>query len=46
MGQNLLGKKIIEQMKQVKEQRRYLERIGEELIKKVERLFEQSKLKQ
>lgn len=46
MGQNLLGKKIIEQMKQVKEERRYLERIGEELIKKVERLFEQSKLKQ
>lgn len=40
------GKKIIEQMKQVKEERRYLERIGEELIKKVERLFEQSKLKQ
>uniref|UniRef100_A0A8D1ZQ37 Spermatogenesis-associated protein 1 C-terminal domain-containing protein n=1 Tax=Sus scrofa TaxID=9823 RepID=A0A8D1ZQ37_PIG len=39
-------KKIIEQMKQVKEERRYLERIGEELIKKVERLFEQSKLKQ
>uniref|UniRef100_G3TAZ0 Spermatosis associated 1 n=1 Tax=Loxodonta africana TaxID=9785 RepID=G3TAZ0_LOXAF len=37
--------KIIEQMKQVKEERRYLERIREELIKKVERLFEQSKLK-
>uniref|UniRef100_A0A8C3VQT5 Spermatosis associated 1 n=1 Tax=Catagonus wagneri TaxID=51154 RepID=A0A8C3VQT5_9CETA len=39
-------KKIIEQMKQVKKERRYLERIGEELIKKVERLFEQSKLQQ
>ncbi|KAK2496289.1 hypothetical protein MC885_004496, partial [Smutsia gigantea] len=38
--------KIIEQMKQVKEERRYLERIREELIKKVEKLFEQSKLKQ
>nr|XP_021545885.1 spermatogenesis-associated protein 1 isoform X2 [Neomonachus schauinslandi] len=37
--------KIIEQMKQVKEERRYLERIREELIKKVEKLFEQSKLK-
>ncbi|XP_058159237.1 spermatogenesis-associated protein 1 isoform X2 [Dasypus novemcinctus] len=37
--------KIIEQMKQVKEERRYLEQIREELIKKVERLFEQSKLK-
>ncbi|KAM9689456.1 spermatogenesis-associated protein 1 isoform 2-T2 [Trichechus inunguis] len=37
--------KIIEQMKQVKEERRYLERIREELIKKVDRLFEQSKLK-
>ncbi|KAL2772282.1 spermatogenesis-associated protein 1 isoform 2, partial [Daubentonia madagascariensis] len=37
--------KIIQQMKQVKEERRYLERIREELIKKVEKLFEQSKLK-
>ncbi|XP_062962364.1 spermatogenesis-associated protein 1 [Cynocephalus volans] len=37
---------IIEQMKQVKEERRYLERIREELIKKVEKLCEQSKLKQ
>ncbi|XP_042637629.1 spermatogenesis-associated protein 1 [Orycteropus afer afer] len=37
--------KIIKQMKQVKEERRYLERIREELIKKVERLFEQSKSK-
>ncbi|KAM8951419.1 spermatogenesis-associated protein 1 isoform 2-T5 [Lycaon pictus] len=37
--------KIIEQMKQVKEERRYLERIREEQIKKVEKLFEQSKLK-
>ncbi|KAJ8793490.1 hypothetical protein J1605_019324 [Eschrichtius robustus] len=36
---------IIEQMKQVKEERRYLERIREELIKKVERLLEQGKLK-
>ncbi|VFV27600.1 Hypothetical predicted protein [Lynx pardinus] len=38
--------KIIEQLKQVKKERRYLERIREELIKKVEKLFEQSKLKQ
>lgn len=38
--------KIIEQMKQVKEERRYLERIRGELIKKAERLFEQGKLKQ
>ncbi|XP_039102833.1 spermatogenesis-associated protein 1 isoform X1 [Hyaena hyaena] len=38
--------KIIEQMKQVKKERRYLERIREELIKKAEKLFEQSKLKQ
>uniref|UniRef100_A0A2K6GXH7 Spermatosis associated 1 n=1 Tax=Propithecus coquereli TaxID=379532 RepID=A0A2K6GXH7_PROCO len=38
--------KIIQQMKQVKEERRYLERIREELIKKVEKLFKQSKLKQ
>ncbi|XP_005385215.1 PREDICTED: spermatogenesis-associated protein 1 [Chinchilla lanigera] len=37
---------IIEQMKQVKEERRYLERIREELIKKAEKLFEQNKLKQ
>ncbi|EFB21037.1 hypothetical protein PANDA_021435, partial [Ailuropoda melanoleuca] len=37
--------KIIEQTKQVKEERRFLERIREELIKKVEKLFEQSKLK-
>ncbi|XP_012911668.1 spermatogenesis-associated protein 1 isoform X2 [Mustela putorius furo] len=37
--------KIIEQMKQVKEERRYLERIREELLKKVEKLCEQSKLK-
>ncbi|KAM5256402.1 spermatogenesis-associated protein 1 [Ctenodactylus gundi] len=37
---------IIKQMEQVKEERRYLERIREELIKKVEKLFEQSKLKQ
>ncbi|XP_020138294.1 spermatogenesis-associated protein 1 [Microcebus murinus] len=37
--------KIIQQMKQVKEERRYLERIREELIKKVEKLFEQSKVK-
>ncbi|KFO28048.1 Spermatogenesis-associated protein 1 [Fukomys damarensis] len=39
------GEKIIEQMEQVKEERRYLERIREELIKKVEKLFEQNKLK-
>ncbi|XP_006206001.2 spermatogenesis-associated protein 1 isoform X2 [Vicugna pacos] len=38
--------KIIEQMKQVKEERRYLERIRGELIKKTERLFEQGKLEQ
>ncbi|XP_027479684.1 spermatogenesis-associated protein 1 isoform X3 [Zalophus californianus] len=37
--------KIIEQMKQVKEERQYLERIRKELIKKVEKLFEQRKLK-
>uniref|UniRef100_A0A452DQF6 Spermatosis associated 1 n=1 Tax=Capra hircus TaxID=9925 RepID=A0A452DQF6_CAPHI len=37
--------KIIEQMKQVEEERRYLERIREELIKKAERLLEQGKLK-
>lgn len=45
MGYYLLGEKIIEQMKQVKEERRFLERIREELIKKIEKLFEQSKLK-
>ncbi|XP_053448696.1 spermatogenesis-associated protein 1 isoform X2 [Nycticebus coucang] len=38
--------KIIQQMKQVKEERRYLERIREELIKKVKKLFEQNKSKQ
>ncbi|XP_063480273.1 spermatogenesis-associated protein 1 isoform X2 [Symphalangus syndactylus] len=38
--------KIIKQMKQVKEERRYLERNREELVKTVEKLFEQSKLKQ
>ena len=32
-------------MKQVEEERRYLERIREELIKKAERLLEQGKLK-
>ncbi|XP_019503307.1 PREDICTED: spermatogenesis-associated protein 1 [Hipposideros armiger] len=37
--------KIIKQMKQVKEERRYLERIREELMRKVEKLYEQSKLK-
>ncbi|XP_052586193.1 spermatogenesis-associated protein 1 isoform X1 [Peromyscus californicus insignis] len=37
--------KIIEQMKQVKEERKYLENIREELIKKVEKLFEQNKSK-
>nr|XP_055236449.1 spermatogenesis-associated protein 1 [Gorilla gorilla gorilla] len=37
--------KIIKQMKQVKEERRYLERNREELVKTVEKLFEQSKLK-
>ncbi|XP_060058241.1 spermatogenesis-associated protein 1 [Erinaceus europaeus] len=36
---------IIEQMEQVKEERQYLERIREELIKEVEKLFEQNKLK-
>lgn len=45
MAYNLLGEKIIEQMKQVKEERRYLERIREELMKKAEKLLEQSKLK-
>ncbi|XP_057649136.1 spermatogenesis-associated protein 1 isoform X3 [Chionomys nivalis] len=38
--------KIIEQMKQVKEERKYLENIREELLKKVEKLFEQNKSKQ
>ncbi|XP_060248547.1 spermatogenesis-associated protein 1 [Meriones unguiculatus] len=38
--------KLIEQMKQVKEERRYLENIRDELIKKVEKLFEQNKSKQ
>ncbi|XP_032152306.1 spermatogenesis-associated protein 1 isoform X1 [Sapajus apella] len=38
--------KIIKQMKQVKEERRYLERNREELVKTDEKLFEQSKLKQ
>ncbi|KAM4872060.1 spermatogenesis-associated protein 1 isoform 2-T6 [Thomomys bottae] len=37
--------KIIEQMKQVREERKYLENVKEELNKKVEKLFEQSKLK-
>lgn len=37
--------KIIEQMKQVKEERKYLENIREELLKKVEKLFEQNKSK-
>ncbi|XP_069863562.1 spermatogenesis-associated protein 1 isoform X2 [Dipodomys merriami] len=37
--------KIIEQMKQVREERKYLENVREELNKKVEKLFEQSKLK-
>ncbi|XP_058514681.1 spermatogenesis-associated protein 1 isoform X1 [Ochotona princeps] len=37
--------KIVEQMKQVKEERRHLERIREVLLKKVEKLFEQNKLK-
>ncbi|XP_031231630.1 spermatogenesis-associated protein 1 [Mastomys coucha] len=37
--------KIIEQMKQVKEERKHLENIREELIKKVEKLFEQNKSK-
>lgn len=32
-------------MKQVKEERKYLENIREELIKKVEKLFEQNKSK-
>ncbi|XP_003784243.3 spermatogenesis-associated protein 1 [Otolemur garnettii] len=38
--------KIIQQMKQVKEERRYLERIREELLKKVKKLFEQNKSRQ
>uniref|UniRef100_A0A4W2F441 Spermatosis associated 1 n=1 Tax=Bos indicus x Bos taurus TaxID=30522 RepID=A0A4W2F441_BOBOX len=37
--------KIIEQMKQTEEERRYLERIRKELMKKAERLLEQGKLK-
>uniref|UniRef100_A0A8C6RML6 Spermatogenesis associated 1 n=2 Tax=Nannospalax galili TaxID=1026970 RepID=A0A8C6RML6_NANGA len=37
--------KIIEQMKQVKEERRYLENVREELVKKIEKLFAQNKLK-
>ncbi|XP_038167973.1 spermatogenesis-associated protein 1 isoform X3 [Arvicola amphibius] len=37
--------KIIEQMKQVKEERKYLENVREELLKKVEKLFEQNKSK-
>ncbi|ELR62459.1 Spermatogenesis-associated protein 1, partial [Bos mutus] len=37
--------KIIEQMKQIEEERRYLERIRKELMKKAERLLEQGKLK-
>lgn len=32
-------------MKQVKEERKYLENIREELLKKVEKLFEQNKSK-
>ncbi|XP_060159466.2 spermatogenesis-associated protein 1 [Globicephala melas] len=40
------SKILSKKMKQVKEERRYLERIKEELIKKVERLLEQGKLKQ
>ncbi|KAL1772233.1 hypothetical protein HispidOSU_011256 [Sigmodon hispidus] len=35
--------KIIEQMKQVREERKYLESIREELLKRAERLFEHSK---
>ncbi|XP_048207627.1 spermatogenesis-associated protein 1 [Perognathus longimembris pacificus] len=38
--------KIIEQMRQVREERKYLENVREELNKKIEKLFEQSKLKQ
>ena len=45
MAYNLLGEKIIEQMKQIEEERRYLERIRKELMKKAERLLEQGKLK-
>ncbi|KAF6345692.1 spermatogenesis associated 1 [Rhinolophus ferrumequinum] len=37
--------KIIKQIKQVKEERRYLERIREELMRKVEKLSGQNKLK-
>ena len=45
MAYNLLGDKIIEQMKQTEEERRYLERITKELMKKAERLLEQGRLK-
>ncbi|XP_075394891.1 spermatogenesis-associated protein 1 [Tenrec ecaudatus] len=38
--------KILEQLKQVREERRYLEKIREQLMKRVEKLLEQSKLKQ
>lgn len=41
----ILGRKAIKHMKQVKEERRYLQRIREELIK-VEKQHEQSTLKQ
>lgn len=41
----ILGEKIIKQIKQVKEERRYLERIREELMRKVEKLSGQNKLK-
>lgn len=41
----ILGRKVINQIKQVKEERRYLQRIKEELIK-VEKQYEQSTLKQ
>ncbi|XP_054547361.1 spermatogenesis-associated protein 1 isoform X2 [Talpa occidentalis] len=37
--------KMTEQMKQVKKERRCLERIREELLNKIEKLFQQSKLK-
>ncbi|XP_045148054.1 spermatogenesis-associated protein 1 [Echinops telfairi] len=37
---------ILEQLRQVREERRYLEKIREQLIKRVEKLPEQSKLKQ
>ncbi|KAF6111586.1 spermatogenesis associated 1 [Phyllostomus discolor] len=41
----ILGRKVIKQIKQVKEERRYLQRIKEELIK-VEKQYEQSILRQ